>query len=62
LSSITATSQHKKSTINYKKQKMAVKRMAEVWQRPPEDDGNAMTATATATAVTTAMEMTAAGT
>ncbi len=41
---------------------MAVKRMAEVWQRPPEDDGNAMTATATATAVTTAMEMTAAGT
>jgi hypothetical protein len=44
----------KKSTINNQKAKI-VKRMAEVWQQPPEEDGNAMTAMAMATGMRTAM-------
>jgi hypothetical protein len=43
----------KKSTISNQKAK-TVKRMAEVWQQPPEEDGNAVMATATATGMRTA--------
>jgi hypothetical protein len=39
----------KKSIINNQKAK-TMKRMAEVWQQPPDEDGNAVTATGTSTA------------
>jgi hypothetical protein len=44
----------KKSTINNQKAK-TMKRMAEVWQQPPDEDGNAVMALATATGMMTAM-------
>jgi hypothetical protein len=44
----------KKSTINNQKAKK-VKRMAEVWQQPPEEDGDPVTAMATVMGMRTAM-------